>query len=284
MEIPCDEMDRNLFRASTQISLGNGKKCKFWSDNWLQGYAPKDIAPTLFRLAKRKTNCVAFELHNNHWITSLRTITSINEINELVHLGSKLHEIRLHPNSLDSITWKWTNHGEYSAKSAYEMQFVGSVANTNFMPLWRAEAEPKHRFFGWLILHQRILTAENLLLRHWPCDWICSLCTDAFEDANHLAKECSFTNTVWSQVCSWLDIMQTPNQLQDANILEWWTSIIHSTYGRRRRKLIGALLITWWQVWLERNRRIFHQKQLSATQVAFLVKENIDAIQILRHT
>lgn len=284
MEIPCDEMDRNLFRASTQISLGNGKKCKFWSDNWLQGYAPKDIAPTLFRLAKRKTNCVAFELHNNHWITSLRTITSINEINELVHLGSKLHEIRLHPNSLDSITWKWTNHGEYSAKSAYEMQFVGSVANTNFMPLWRAEAEPKHRFFGWLILHQRTLTAENLLLRHWPCDWICSLCTDAFEDANHLAKECSFTNTVWSQVCSWLDIMQTPNQLQDANILEWWTSIIHSTYGRRRRKLIGALLITWWQVWLERNRRIFHQKQLSATQVAFLVKENIDAIQILRHT
>jgi hypothetical protein len=43
--------------------------------------------------------------------------------------------------------------------------------------------------------------------------------------------------------------------------------------------MIGALLITWWQVWLERNRRIFHQQLLTATQVAFLVKENIDLLK-----
>jgi hypothetical protein len=43
--------------------------------------------------------------------------------------------------------------------------------------------------------------------------------------------------------------------------------------------MIGALLITWWQVWLERNRRIFHQQLLTVTQVAFLVKENIDLLQ-----
>lgn len=54
--------------------------------------------------------------------------------------------------------------------------------------------------------------------------------------------------------------------------------------GERKKKLIGALLVTWWQVWLERNRRVFQQSYLSATQVAFLVKENIDLIQLVRQT
>lgn len=53
---------------------------------------------------------------------------------------------------------------------------------------------------------------------------------------------------------------------------------------RKKKKLIGALLVTWWQAWLERNRRVFQQSYLSATQVAFLVKENIDLIQLVRQT
>lgn len=73
METPCDEIDKKLFRASTKISLGNGKKCCFWQDNWLSGCAPKDIAPAIFRLAKRKANCIHFEMEGNHWIISLKT-------------------------------------------------------------------------------------------------------------------------------------------------------------------------------------------------------------------
>lgn len=174
---------------------------------------------------------------------------------------------------------KWTQNGIYTAKSAYEAQFQGTIISTNFQPLWIAEAEPKQRFLGWLILHQKILTADNLLIRHWPCDWICSLCTDAFEDTNHLAKECSFTISVWNQICSWLGLTQVPNQSQYQHISDWWDILANSGQRGRRKKMIGALLITWWQVWLERNRRIFHQQLLTATQVAFLVKENIDLLR-----
>lgn len=166
METPCDEIDKKLFRASTKISLGNGKKCCFWQDNWLSGCAPKDIALAIFRLAKRKANCIHFEMEGNHWIISLRPITTISEINELVHLGSLLQEINLQAKTSDSIIWKWTQNGIYTAKSAYEAQFQGTIISTNFQPLWIAEAEPKQRFLGWLILHQKILTADNLLIRH----------------------------------------------------------------------------------------------------------------------
>lgn len=62
--------------------------------------------------------------------------------------------------------------------------------------MWKSQAEPTHHFFGWLILHKWTLTAENLLICHWPCDWIYSLCRDIFEDATHLAKERDFTKAV----------------------------------------------------------------------------------------
>lgn len=120
METPCDELDKSLFRASTKITLGDGKKTSFWHDFWLSGCAPKDVAPSIFRLAKRKGNCVQLELENNHWLTSLRLIITLAEINDLVHLGSQLQHIVLQTNSLDNITWKWTQHGDCTAKSAYE--------------------------------------------------------------------------------------------------------------------------------------------------------------------
>jgi hypothetical protein len=44
MELPCNDLDRQLFRAGTVITLGDGRKCSFWSDNWLLEQSPKDIA------------------------------------------------------------------------------------------------------------------------------------------------------------------------------------------------------------------------------------------------
>jgi hypothetical protein len=54
MVIPCDDQDLAMFQVSTCIRVGNGRKAIFWQDRWLQGLAPKDIAPNLFGLAHFK--------------------------------------------------------------------------------------------------------------------------------------------------------------------------------------------------------------------------------------
>lgn len=64
---------------------------------------------------------------------------------------------------------------------------------------WSAEAQSKQRFLGWLVLHQRTLTAENLLIRHWPCQWICHLCSSAF---HHLFRDCAVTRRIWLEVAN----------------------------------------------------------------------------------
>lgn len=46
-DTPCDRTDRSFFCTSTQVSLRDGRKAKFWHDSWLDGMAPRNLAPHL---------------------------------------------------------------------------------------------------------------------------------------------------------------------------------------------------------------------------------------------
>jgi len=71
MTPPCDETDRSLFRASTLVTIGDGCTAKFWHCPWLNGSAPRDLAPSLFKLAWRKNNCVREDLADHKWTRGL---------------------------------------------------------------------------------------------------------------------------------------------------------------------------------------------------------------------
>ena len=60
-------------------------------------------------------------------------------------------------------------------------------------PIWKAKAEPKCKNFAWILLHRKILTADNLERRGWPHD---PLCNSAPETSPHLCKDCPYTNVV----------------------------------------------------------------------------------------
>jgi len=73
---PCDNIDRQVFRVSTVVTVDNGAVAKFWHCSWLQGRAPIDIAPTLYKLAWRKQGTVQQELQNNNWTHGLWRMTT----------------------------------------------------------------------------------------------------------------------------------------------------------------------------------------------------------------
>jgi hypothetical protein len=37
LDMPCDEIDRDLFAASTEITMGDGNMARFWSSAWIDG-------------------------------------------------------------------------------------------------------------------------------------------------------------------------------------------------------------------------------------------------------
>ena len=61
---PCDEVDKQLFRASTIVQLGDGNTTSFWNCRWMNGMAPRDFAPGLYKLAWRKNRTVKQDIIN----------------------------------------------------------------------------------------------------------------------------------------------------------------------------------------------------------------------------
>jgi len=117
----------------------NGAVLDVIVDPWNNSMNPSTDS---FQKAKRKKISVQKMLQEHRWIYHILPLQTPQEIQEYVHLWERVNGTRLEKNREDTIRWRWTTDGEYTTKSAYRVQFEGS-----FMPIWRAGAEPKCRFF-----------------------------------------------------------------------------------------------------------------------------------------
>jgi hypothetical protein len=92
---------------------------------------------------------------------------------------------------------------ENSVSSTYECQFRGAISLFPAMDIWRAKAEPKWNFFfAWLALHNKILTADNMVKRKWDCNPIFLLCYCQPETVVHLLTECNFSKALWQTIAN----------------------------------------------------------------------------------
>lgn len=202
-----DPIDRELFFCSTTIVIGNGKKTPFWEARWLDGTSPRDLAPNLYMQAKFKRRTVSQELHKDNWIRNLMNIDTPILLQEFVLLFMALADVNLSEEH-DAIRWRWTPNGKYTVHSAYDIQFMGATVYFPATEIWRAISEPKCRFFGWLVLHNKVLTADNMIKRNWPCNQTCTLCYCQQETAPHILMKCYYTEATWDLVAARL---QMPN-------------------------------------------------------------------------
>jgi mannosylglycoprotein endo-beta-mannosidase len=110
---PCSEEDMNIFYAATTITLGNGKKTPFWDAPWLNGRAPKDIAPKIFESSKRKKCKVDQAIVNGAWIANITIDNTFSETHlaQFIELWLLVNGVQLHTGVEDSIVWKLTANG-----------------------------------------------------------------------------------------------------------------------------------------------------------------------------
>ena len=69
--LPCNAVDMELFRASTEVSIGDGACCLFWHDRWQPRGAPKWRFPELLAITTRRNRAVQKELTNMNWMRAL---------------------------------------------------------------------------------------------------------------------------------------------------------------------------------------------------------------------
>jgi hypothetical protein len=229
LDIPCDKTDWELFNASTVVTVGKGNKTNFWHSSWVNGTSPKNLAPLLFKRSKRKNFSVRKALQDDYWINQIYPLSLGEEIREYVALWEAIRLQSCNPEVEDEIRWRWTSDGQYSTRSAYRIQFKGRTRRANITPIWKAKTEPKCRIFAWILLHRKILTANNLEKQGWPNDPICKLCDKEPETPTHLCKDCDFTNAVWNILVCWFQLHYLPPLGTTTSIHSWWKKVDSSS-------------------------------------------------------
>lgn len=136
--------------------------------------------------------------------------------------------LQLQDNQQNTRTWKLTQNGQYSAKSAYKARFLGSTKGPRLGSIWRTRAPPKCKIFAWLILQDRIWTSVRLQHRGWDCcSLACPLCRCEMKTAHHMVAGCRFTKRVFEHVANWAARKEIGPTIwpRTEMVIEWWTSI-----------------------------------------------------------
>ncbi|KAJ1266865.1 hypothetical protein BS78_07G012200, partial [Paspalum vaginatum] len=95
------------------------------------------------------------------------------------------------------------------------------------------------------------------------------------ETALHLIADCRYSRRIWESMASWLSIAPlAPNSWPASeSVKQWWFTVGFSTAPRRGVR--SVLLLVVWQIWLERNARIFQRRGRSVPDLVAAIKEEV---------
>jgi hypothetical protein len=223
MQLPCDSTDLLFFAACTKIKIGNGQTASFWKDRWLNGLAPAEVDPLLFDIARRKKLTVAQALAHGSWLRGISRIRNEEELHQFLQLWALIEEVQL-SDTPDEICWWPCASGKYSAKSAYETQFIGSIKQPFLEKVWKGKIEGKIKFFLWLLLRNGNWATDRLVRRGLPCNPICRLCDQELESAAHLTVGCSYTKEVWANFME-VNAPLVCATSQAISVKRWWCKV-----------------------------------------------------------
>jgi hypothetical protein len=157
------------------------------------------------------------------------------------------------------------------------MFFMASAKFACAKPIWKSKAPMKCKFFMWLVVHRRCLTADNLQKRGWPHNATCPLCSVADETCTHLFVHCRFSHQVWRKVRDWAKVdFPIPNS-NFSSTEEWWLRARKKAPKDLRRDFDTVAILVHWSLWKERNGRIFQQVLSTTSRVFELITEEIRA-------
>jgi hypothetical protein len=94
---------------------------------------------------------VAVALEGRKWMCGLQRMDTEVALRQFVDLWQQLSQIQLTQEN-DIIKWSFTSSAQYTAKSAYQLQFRGAMAETSWDAIWKAKVETKCKIFLWLLL------------------------------------------------------------------------------------------------------------------------------------
>ena len=138
--------------------------------------------------------------------------------------------------------------------------------------VWHNQVPLKVSIFAWRLLHDRLPTKSNLVIRDIISSKSCFCVSGCgqVESVQHLFLTCSTFGSLWQLVRSWIGFSGADTQV----LLDYFSQFIYSTCGLKAwssfLQLIWLLCV--WVVCNERNNRLFKNLECSMPQLLDKVK------------
>lgn len=212
---------KGVFDCSNVWIIGNGAIISYWFDNWGQGV----LANQDFQIQFRKC--------------SLRLAAGV--------LSLPVHDITLNQ-EVDSLAWRWSATGKYSAGSIYKIMSGAGKIKWRFQRIWKFKIPPTVKLFLFFLLRGKVLTREVMRRRNFQCEEICEMCScNQIESAMHLFFQCQYAKELWRR-------LGMPSNGIDQSVEDAWLGV--STTD----PILSACAI--WEIWKSRNAAIFEEKRV----------------------
>ena len=182
---------------------GNGKRINIWKSKIL-GQPPRSLLPGQTPLADwacEQGISTLFDLSiwdvKGHWAGWKELSPPASLATVVDSLLSSLHFL-----SPSRLTAKdhigWGDMGKYNVREGYkrisrEMNGTDRIRKK----VWSADCIPKVNSFIWILLHNKILTAENLRKRGINRPSRCPLCSSVEETTSHIFLHCKIALLFW---------------------------------------------------------------------------------------
>ncbi|RVW50222.1 Threonine--tRNA ligase, mitochondrial 1 [Vitis vinifera] len=217
-----------LLQNRVGFSVGNGRRVKFWKDNWCGNSTLCNSFPSLYAFASYKEAWIEemWDHSGGEGVWILRFSRPFNdwEVEEVERLLVIIRGRRLNPLAEDCLLWKETKDGIFSVKSLYSILDSRSGVQFPINIIWNPCVPTKVGFFAW----------------------------EAFW--------CSKARVLWELLFALFGVSWVlPYSVRDT--LSGWSGF---NMGKKRRKVWKAApSCIFWAVWKERNRIAFDNEELS---------------------
>jgi hypothetical protein len=151
-------LSNNFFMLSS-CSAHEGNTIYFWRDSWNHSVLQWKF-PQLYSFALNK-NISLKAFHSKYILDHFWTPLSPQASPQLQELQFLLQQIQVNPSEANKWIYIW-NSDEFISRKAY-LQIIGiNNASPIFKWMWKSCLRGKHKFFFWLLLHDRLNTRELL--------------------------------------------------------------------------------------------------------------------------
>lgn len=164
------------------------------------------------------------------------------------------------------------NRGKFLINGAYKL-LRGPVVNVP----WRGivclnVACPKQTFILWLALLGRMRTKDVLINWGMEVKSNCVLCGNHPETQQHLFFECDYSLNIWSSILGWLGWQR--------QMLPWaleWQWVLHYSRSKTARCVLlkACFVAAVYEIWCERNSRIFQNTHTVKEGLIHIIKTNM---------